>query len=578
MRFLRKPSFNQACLLSIILSMNIPKQSPLAFAAKRALVISFFIFLNSGAGAETMIFKLRSSGPLMPTAARLGDKQASHDLVVEHLIADATLSQADIVSQLAQLERQGQVESYKRFWIINAIEVTAEQSILEALKNRADVEYWTEIVPVELIAPVQSGEAPPINVGHEIGLGIIGATTAWAQGIDGTGSIVCNFDTGVDADHPALHSKYRGNNGHPAGECWFDPSAEHPYPFDLQGHGTHTMGIMLGSDGGDTVGVAPGAQWIAARAVGGGGVTRTIGDLLSAFQWAADPDGNPQTTQDVPDVVNNSWGIPAGYFPACDQTFWEAVDNLEAAGVVAVFGAGNEGPGAETIRTPANRIASAFNCFAVGAVLADGDTVEVADFSSRGPSECDHITVKPEVTAPGVAIRSSHLGGGYLILSGTSMSTPHVAGAVALLRQINPNATPDEIKAALVNSAIDFGAQGEDNSYGWGVIDIMAAIYLLPGSTPTIGDGLPRTAGLLTNYPNPFNGGTVITSADYAGLGNYVAIYDIYGRLIRRLFAGGGPIVIWDGLDEVGRRMATGVYFARPEGIDAQSRRMILIK
>jgi hypothetical protein len=247
------------------------------------------------------------------------------------------------------------------------------------------------------------------------------------------------------------------------------------------GHGTHTMGTMVGSDGSDTVGVAPGAQWIAAAVVDrGGGIQRTISDLLLAFQWAADPDGNPETTADVPDVVNNSWGIPLGYYPACEATFWEAIDNLEAAGVVCLFAAGNEGSNPSTIRIPGDRVTSNFNSFSVGAVDANSPELPVASFSSRGPSACDNVTIKPEVTAPGVGIRSTSRTGEYTVMSGTSMATPHVAGAVAILRQFNPDATPSEIKLALMNSAHDLGQAGEDNDYGWGVIDIRRALYFMP--------------------------------------------------------------------------------------------------
>jgi len=537
------------------------------------------IILCSGANGETMIFKLHSSEPPLPAVSRLGDKEASHRIVVEYLMDKATISQVGLISHLDQLSQLGRVVSYRQFWIIDAIEVTADHKTLEDLKIRHDVEYAIADIPVEVVAPVESQEVPPINSGHESGLEVIGAPDVWAMGIDGTGSIVCNFDTGVDVDHPALYSKYRGNNGAPANECWFDPSGpEGRQPYDLQGHGTHTMGIMVGSDGPDTIGVAPGAQWIAARAIGGGGILRTISDLLGAFQWAADPDCNPATTQDVPDVVNNSWGIPAGYFPACDQTFWEAIDNLEAAGVVAVFGGGNEGPGAETMRTPADRITSAFNSFSVGAVSTTGDSIIVADFSSRGPSGCDHTTIKPEVTAPGVAIRSSYLDSGYIALSGTSMATPHVAGAVALLRQVNPNATPDEIKAALLNSAVDYGPQGEDNSYGWGIIDVWAAIYLLPGSTPIVDNELPRVSGVLSNYPNPFNGATIITSDPRIPAGEMVGVYDITGRVVRRLRITGDGSVVWDGSDDGGRQVSTGVYFARLDALPSISRKMLFIK
>ncbi len=437
--------------------------------------------LMSDAMSKTVIFHLKSQGPLLPQTARIGDKKAGHQMVIENIRARATLSQSDFIAALVSLKAEGRIEAYRRFWITNAVSVTGSPEILAILEKRSDIEAVFDDIPIDLIAPVATGDADMMSVGPEAGIKVIKAPEVWELGLDGSSGVVCNFDTGVDGDHPALMSKYRGNNGGNHSECWFDPYTNTLYPIDNHGHGTHTMGTMVGSSGGDTVGVAPGAQWIAAAVVDrGGGIERSISDILAAFEWAADPDGDPSTTDDVPDVVNNSWGIPLGYYPACDQTFWEAIDNLEAAGVVCLFAAGNEGPYQSTIRTPADRVVSDFNCFSVGAINGALDDFPVASFSSRGPSGCDNMTIKPEVTAPGVAIRSTSRTGGYVTMSGTSMAAPHVAGAVAILRQFNPNATPSQIKQALMYSATDLGWPGEDNNYGWGVIDIRRALYFMP--------------------------------------------------------------------------------------------------
>jgi subtilisin family serine protease len=453
----------------------------------RRFIISALITVLSGslmatmAFADTALFRLVSESAGFPAGTDQGNKPTAHKMVVEHLRSAATRNQAGFVAELENLKAGGEIESYRRFWIANIISVTADSSVLIELAGRNDVEEMFEDLPISLIAPVSTWEASAITSGHETGLSIIGAPEVWALGLDGRGSLVCNFDTGVYGNHPALMSKYRGNNGGVAASCWFDPYTNTDYPQDSHGHGTHTMGIMVGSVDGDTVGVAPGAQWIAAGVVDrGGGIQRSIADILAAFEWAADPDGDPSTVDDVPDVINNSWGIPLGYYPACDQTFWEAIDNVEAAGVICLFAAGNEGPFESTIRTPADRIASDFNCFSVGAVDGSTEDWPVAGFSSRGPSGCDGITVKPEVTAPGVGIRSASRTGDYVNMSGTSMATPHVAGAAAILRQFNPEATPSQIKQALMYSAEDLGQQGEDNDYGWGVIDIRGALYFMP--------------------------------------------------------------------------------------------------
>jgi hypothetical protein len=164
----------------------------------------------------------------------------------------------------------------------------------------------------------------------------------------------------------------------------------------------------------------------------------------------------------------------------CDETFWQAIDNLEALGVVAVFACGNEGPDAATIRNPADRASGPGNAFSVGAVDQTLLDLPVAEFSSRGPGNCADGDIKPEIVAPGVAIRSSYKGGGYKTISGTSMAAPLVAGAIALLREYNPDATVEQIKNALLASARDLGPVGEDNDYGWGMIDVAAALEYLP--------------------------------------------------------------------------------------------------
>jgi hypothetical protein len=140
-----------------------------------------------------------------------------------------------------------------------------------------------------------------------------------------------------------------------------------------------------------------------------------------------------------------------------------------------------------TIRTPADRISSPLNSFSVGAIDANTYSYPVADFSSRGPSGCDSVTIKPEVCAPGVKVNSTYLNGTYRQMSGTSMAAPFVSGAVAILREYNPEATVEEIKQALISSASDLGPEGEDNSYGWGLINIKKALELLPApSSPSV--------------------------------------------------------------------------------------------
>ncbi|MCH7873108.1 MAG: S8 family serine peptidase, partial [Planctomycetes bacterium] len=229
--------------------------------------------------------------------------------------------------------------------------------------------------------------------------------------------------------------------------------------------------------------VAPGASGMSADAIDcGGGIQRTVDDALLSFEWMIDPDGDPSTNFDVPDVCSNSWGLLARFgFPLCDQGFWSSLDALEAVGCVILFSAGNEG--FSEMRRPADRATDDFRTLAVGAVDAENFTFPwpIAGFSARGPTNCTPNgtpAIKPDISAPGVNVDSARPGGGYRRLSGTSMASPHVNGVVALIRQACPDLTVPEVKQVLFDSAVDLGAPGEDNTFGWGNINAEAAVLL----------------------------------------------------------------------------------------------------
>ncbi|MCJ7577582.1 MAG: S8 family serine peptidase [candidate division Zixibacteria bacterium] len=420
-----------------------------------------------------------------------------HQRVLSALQAAASRSQVNMVSYLEARKKEGSVKGYTRFWIMNLIVVQATRKELEKIAARSDVEIVEENFRVSLIEPVgertKSVEIPSKGIGITPGLRAINAPRVWHElGITGLGRLVGNIDTGVDGAHPALTNRWRGNY-EPWQECWRDAVGfGDTTPHDYYGHGTHVMGTLcgLGAGTGDTIGVAWEAEWIADNAIDQEVGPEIDNDILDAFQWFADPDGNPATIDDVPDVVQNSWGVYS-YWPGyqdCDYRWQAVIENCEAAGVVVTFSAGNEGPYPQTLRSPANICNTPTTNFAIGAVDAThyGFPYPIADLSSRGPSDCDGVTKKPEVVAPGVQVYSSVPGGGYEQYgwTGTSMAGPHVAGVVALIRQANPDLDVDSIKQILINTAVDLGVPGEDNNYGWGIIDAYAAvlqIMVIPG-------------------------------------------------------------------------------------------------
>ncbi len=427
------------------------------------------------------------------------DDRDMHQRHIEAVTRLQTLSQSrqqDLVNWLDEQLLAEEVTDYRPLWITNGVIVTATKRTLQSIASRSDVEIVYPDYPISLVTPIDdmktddrnldvdqaTGSTPPAALGVEEGVSSTRAPELWAMGIDGTGAIIADMDTGADGDHPAFGSRYLGHRK-PASQCWFDPVTNTTFPveFGWGSHGTHTLGTMCGSEGANQIGMAPGAEWIAAAVIDRISIDRTIADAILSFEWFADPDGDPFTSDDVPAVVNNSWGISPIWHgvPHCDNTFWNSIDNCEAAGAAVVFAAGNEGPGSKTLRTPADRIASATTVFSVGALLAGSSGI--ASFSSRGPSGCDNATIKPEVAARGDDVRSSIDGGGYTTMSGTSMASPHVAGAIGLLKSARPDATPEELKEALLNSAVDLGSAGDDNTYGMGRIDVVAALDYLGG-------------------------------------------------------------------------------------------------
>ncbi len=427
---------------------------------------------------EVLVFfeEKLNAGPLSSISRMPQKMSVRRKLVVNTLRA---FYSADEENTLLQIESIAGVEIVRRHWVTRSVLLKVPAASLTQITSIAGVSRVVENVRLEYMAPVEESSASPsLSAGASVALQALAVPQLWAQGLTGKGRIVASFDTGVEGTHPALANNYHGTNSTDQAS-FFAPNSTETAPFDNIGHGTHTMGIMVGHTPSDSFGVAPGADWINAAVIDqGNSLNGTLSDILAAFEWALDPDGDPNTTSDMPDVILNSWGLPVGLLGQCDNTFWNAIDNVEQAGIVTIFAAGNEGPNPYTTRSPANRISSPLNSFAIGAL--NQNTLVVSDFSSRGPSTCDSVTIKPEVVAPGYLIYSADKGGGYKLRSGTSMAAPFIAGLVALLRQYNPDATVAQIKQAIIGSATDLGQAGNDNAYGHGLPNAMRALALMP--------------------------------------------------------------------------------------------------
>ena len=356
-------------------------------------------------------------------------------------------------------------------------------------------------------AEAKAADADPNAVWMDWGVKRMDAPAAWKQGITGAGIVIGSLDTGVTVEHPVLKQHYRGTN--PDGTFshdynWKDvvkkeypenntlPDGSHYddadkaangtslRPIDLVGHGSHTTGSVLGSDAKHITGVAPDATFITARGLGEKG--GSMFDLISAMEWFMAPtkvDGTAPRPDLAPDIVTNSWGgAPVG-----NPFLWMALRNWRRAGIIPVFAAGNDRnaqPGK----------------VAVPGMYPETITVGASDlddkrawFSMFGPSDFANDK-KPEVMAPGHWTYSTlpdgttrdtfpvHMPDGSVRLapaSGTSMATPHVAGAMALYLQAHPGATFDDVMQALKSSGNLATTPNEEQGYGIVQVDKLIA-------------------------------------------------------------------------------------------------------
>jgi subtilisin family serine protease len=418
------------------------------------------------------------------------------------------LAQADATQAPVQKYLLGSKVDYKSYWINNSILVTSStQTVLNDILKFDGVESIQARKTYILYEPDTSAAVLDNGLNAiEPNLTHVNADDVWAMGIDGAGLVVANIDTGVRYSHQALVEQYRGNNGDTFDHNynWFNPDdLTDDVPRDGNGHGTHTMGTMVGNDGGSNqIGIAPGAEWIACAGCPDGGCTDSA--LLGCGQFIAAPTdltGNNPDPDLRPNAVNNSWGD-------CGQTYdsWYAdpINAWLAAGVYPIFSNGNSSncgysspPGLNTVGNPAR----SGNVTGVGS--SGEQNGQYASHSNWGPTDnLDTVNpvdtfanMKPQVLAPGVSIRSSTPGSdteyqdGW---SGTSMSAPHVTGLVALIWQAAPcligeyAATETLIESTAVDMVYDDGSALTPTNFpnfatGWGEIDALAAVNYASG-------------------------------------------------------------------------------------------------
>jgi subtilisin family serine protease len=464
---------------------------------------------DATAGRVEMLVVLADQADL--SAARdIHGKVAKGRFVHETLSTHAARTQADLI---VELEREK--VPHRSFWVANFLAVSGDFALAERLAARSDVAALEANTEMRFPGPVAEPIAAALDVpfsplGIEWNVALVNADDVWAMGYTGQGVVVSGQDTGYDWDHPALESAYRGWSGASADHNfnWHDAihsgggvcGANSNQPCDDQQHGTHTMGTLVGDDGGtNRIGMAPGAKWIGCRNMDEGNGTPTT--YSECFEWFMAPtdlsDQNPNPAL-APHVINNSWSCPTSEGCNTPDILRTVVENTRAAGIVVVVSAGNSGnSGCSSVSTPAAIYDASFT------VGATSNTDSIAGFSSRGPVTIDGSNrMKPDISAPGVSITSSVPGGGYAggpSWSGTSMAGPHVAGLVALLISAKPELAGevDTIEQIIRDSAFhpSFGGQCgvaagvfPNNTFGAGRIDALAAVQLALADLPFVAD------------------------------------------------------------------------------------------
>lgn len=581
---------------------NVRAQEPAAAGADQAAMSQRLHdeFKAAGAGDVTFLVILKNQVDLAAVAAVAGTTQERAAVLYPQLTSLASASQASLRAFL-----DTQDVPWRAYYIVNMIEVTGDSALADALRSRPEVDRLAANPPVagvqdaatlRSISPwpvswqVVDAQQAQATSARPWGLDYVKAPQVWEMGIQGAGIVVASQDTGVEWDHPALKARYRGWDAGSSTashvynwldafgvdstrqfRCAGEAATNAQIPCDDHGHGTHTVGTMLGdaTTMSDTViGMAPEAEWIGCRNMAGGVGTPAsyaacFEFFLAPYPQGGDPfvDGKPEF---APHIINNSWGCPPS--EGCDDPniLKQVVETSRAAGQFVAASAGNTGNGCSTVQDP---IAIYDAVFTVGAF---GEGGGMAGFSSRGPVTIDGSgRLKPDIAAPGVGVRSATRGGGMSLLSGTSMASPHIAGAVALLWSAFPelNGDVDATEGILRQSAtgVPTDTCGNPNLFvspnalfGAGRLDVQRAVVRAvlrrgPSLDVTVIDPLGEPVpGVEVRVKNVLTSSAVTAVTDESGAASFPIVFTLDWSGARSIIYTVAPGVdtadIWIGL------------------------------
>ena len=443
---------------------------------------------------------------------------------------------------------------HRSFYIVNMIWVKGDFNLAFELASRSDVARieGNPVIHNNFPNPLPAGnisDQPQTPNTIEPGVSYINAPLVWAQGFTGQGIVIGGADTGIRWTHNAIKPHYRGWNGVTANHDynWHDSihdstgnpcGNDSPVPCDDFFHGTHTIGTAIGDDGaGNQIGVAPGAKWIGCRNMDAGNGTPARYSECFEFWLAPYPVGGTPAQGDpslAPDVTTNSWGCPAS--EGCSAlTLQQGVEAQLAAGINMVVAAGNSGSGCSTVTDPPSLYEAVYT---VGALTTGTDSL--ASFSSRGPVTADGSNrVKPNISAPGTGTRSATNSSdtAYTTASGTSMATPHTAGATALLLSARPILRDDVAmtRTVLSNSAFHINSAAcsssgtfPNNLFGYGRLNVKAAYdtLLLTGAVSRKTQGGAGTF----DVPLPLSGNPGVECRN--GGGNHTLVFTFDNNVV----------------------------------------------
>jgi serine protease AprX len=481
-------------------SSRVGNQASRPELAATATKIAPWVMEHTANGQQAEFFVVLADQANLSGAGALPTKSEKGRYVYDALRNKSQATQAPL---LQWLRERGL--GHQSFYIVNAILVKGSRETAEALAARQDVARVEGNPHIQNSfpqpAPAAEGSSQPAAI--EPGISYTHAPDVWALGFNGQNIVVASADTGVRWTHNALKPHYRGWDGITADHNynWHDSvhsgggvcGPDSPQPCDDYFHGSHTTGTAIGADGGSNqIGMAPGAKWIGCRNMDGG--VGTPARYIECMEWFLAPypiGGGQGDPTKAPDITINSWGCPTS--EGCSaNTLQAAVEAQTAAGIMMVVAAGNSGSNCSTVTDPPSFYSAAYTA---GALNTGTDTI--ASFSSRGPATIDGSgRIKPDIAAPGTNTRSASNSSdnAYTIASGTSMATPHIAGAMALLWSAIPSLQNqiDASRAVLNNAAVTIastqcGTAGPPNNvYGWGRVNILAAVTSgTPTPTPT---------------------------------------------------------------------------------------------